>query len=232
MEFVSSPVSIKWNIRHYGVRAALRWLRRASAYHAWLRLTPQGRREMDFDSWHRVDTDGYASREQLGLPQDAIEYAPVRPRRFLTAMRRLRTDAGRFTFIDIGCGKGRALILASQVGFRRLIGVEYSADLAETARQNLARSGIPAEVLTDDACDFPFPPEPSVVYLYNPFWSPSIDILAENLSRSLAEHPRELYVVYLNPFCEEAFMRQPNLRLVHRSANELAIFRTSDLGPN
>jgi SAM-dependent methyltransferase len=220
---VSRPVSIVWNIRRYGIREGSRWLYRAASYHAWLHLTPAGHKELDFDRLHQSDTDGYSSKEELGLPTDSIHYAPVRPRRFELVIRKLPIQPSDFTFIDLGCGKGRALILAEDLGFKSIIGVEYSCSLSLSAKMNCPAT----EIYNMDAIDYRFPLKPSVVFLYNPFWSPTIDAVAANLNQSLSEHPRELWTVYLNPFCEAVFLRQSNLRLVSRAANDYAIFRNS-----
>ena len=39
----------------------------------------------------------------------------------------------QFEFVDIGCGKGRALIIANEIGFARVTGVEISPKLGEVA---------------------------------------------------------------------------------------------------
>jgi predicted RNA methylase len=44
---------------------------------------------------------------------------------------------GETTFVDIGSGKGRALIIAAEYAFKRIIGVEYSPSLATICRRNL-----------------------------------------------------------------------------------------------
>ena len=206
------------------VMGGARWLVRALSYRAWVKLTPSGHREAAFDEINDFETDGYVSREDLKLPADSIHYAPIKPRQFFAILSKLKIDPGTFTFIDIGCGKGRPLLLAQSMGFAKIIGVELSATLAEIARKNTARFG--AQIVAGNAAGFQFPAERSVVFLFNPFWSPTIDEFADNLSRSLAIYPRELYVVYVNPFCEPAFERQSCLTLMFRVSNYYAIYRS------
>ena len=75
-----------------------------------------------------------------------------------------------FTFVDIGCGKGRALLLAEEYPFRKIIGVEFSRRLAKIAAANAAKSARSAsQWFTPTPANFNFPPEPLVVFLYNPF---------------------------------------------------------------
>ncbi len=64
------------------------------------------------------------------------------------------------------------------------------------------------------------------MFLFNPFWSPTIDKFAENLSHSLSESPRDLYVVYVNPFCELVFDRQPTLAPMFGVRNYYRIYRS------
>lgn len=45
----------------------------------------------------------------------------------------------RATFIDIGCGEGRVLLMAAEHGFRKIIGIDLAADLCLTARGNVER---------------------------------------------------------------------------------------------
>jgi 16S rRNA G966 N2-methylase RsmD len=75
------------------------------------------------------------------------------------------------TFIDVGSGKGRVLIVAAEYPFRRVMGVEYSAELAAACRDNLERLNIAdkCEVVVRDAVDFKFPDENMLIFLYNPF---------------------------------------------------------------
>jgi hypothetical protein len=53
-----------------------------------------------------------------------------------------------------------------------------------------------------DVLDFDFPPEPLVLYLFNPLPEPALRALLERLSSSLSSHPRDAYVLYANPILE------------------------------
>jgi len=75
-----------------------------------------------------------------------------------------------YSFIDIGCGKGRPLKIASEFGFKKLIGVEYSASLAGSAVRTIKECGAQnAEIHIKDAADYKFPDGPLVLFMYNPF---------------------------------------------------------------
>ena len=109
------------------------------------------------------------------------------------------------TFIDLGCGKGRALLVAARLGFKQVIGVEFAHELAGNARKNLGVMRIPnAAVVEADAAEYRFPDSDMVVYLYNPFSKEVMEKVLENLRESLG---KRLYVIYKNPDldCAEIF---------------------------
>ncbi len=114
-------------------------------------------------------------------------------------------DWSRFTFVDLGCGKGRALLLASRAPFRQVLGIELDGDLAAIAQQNLLAFRAPWQqchslaVLHADATAIDLPPTPILLYLYHPFLAPALKRVLRRLERSLRQNPRELWLVYINP---------------------------------
>ena len=153
-----------------------------------------------FDTRHDVDTDGEIPVGQLGMPADiaaqAERYMPTEEGLLEAAVAFAGIEPTRFSFVDLGCGKGRPLILAAQLRFRRLIGVEIVPALANIARANLAQLGVAAEVHTGDAARFVFPPEPVVLFLFNPFKAAAIGAVIEALR---AARSPELVVIYHAP---------------------------------
>jgi SAM-dependent methyltransferase len=107
-------------------------------------------------------------------------------------------------FVDFGCGKGRVLYLAARYAFRRVVGVELRADIADLARRNLARQRHrfvcrDVEVVTSDARSFPIPDDMTVAYLFNPFPDPVFCDVLGRIRASLERRPRRLRLVYRNP---------------------------------
>ncbi len=80
-----------------------------------------------------------------------------------------------YSFVDLGSGLGRALLLASELPFREVIGVEVSPELVAGSRNNIetwtagGHARAPIRVQQQDARDFDFPRAPLLVFLYNPF---------------------------------------------------------------
>lgn len=211
-----------WIVKHRGLRGTLRWLRRSTPYYLWLYLTPDGRRELHFDRLHGVETEGLVPRWKMGDVGPnlchAVQYLPTKPKKFWAMLDSLPIDCSEFTFVDIGCGKGRVLLLAAEYPFRRIIGVEFVPELCEIARRNL---GDKAEVLCMDATAYQFPLEPLVIYLCNPFDGELMQRFAANLEASLEVCPRPVYVLYWNALYPEAFREWHTMRL---RREEYAIF--------
>jgi len=66
----------------------------------------------------------------------AVSYQPTKARPFQDLLRRLDLPAGG-TFVDVGSGKGRVLLLAARHPFKRVVGIEFSPSLCEQARRNI-----------------------------------------------------------------------------------------------
>ena len=107
-----------------------------------------------------------------------------------------------YTFIDLGSGKGRALLMAAPYAFKRIMGVEFMPEWHWVAQENIrklaaANPSAPAmKSLCMDARDFEFPPEPLVVYLFNPFPEPVFVAVMERLRQSALTTPRPLFLAY------------------------------------
>jgi len=129
------------------------------------------------------------------------EPTPVAQAEALLAASPLRPEDA--TFIDLGAGMGRVVLLAARRPFRAVIGVEISPALVEIARENLASARDPLRIVRDvkmvraDAAGYVFPRGHLVVYLYNPFRAPLLDTVLANLA-SRGER-REVIVLYHTP---------------------------------
>jgi SAM-dependent methyltransferase len=181
--------------------------------------TPERRRQhygdADYDWDHRVNTtSGAVSWRDRLLGVFHSPYQPTEPALFhemLDALRQqAQLDFREFTFIDLGSGKGRTLLLASDYPFRRILGVELLPALHRIARENLQKYSSESqkcfalESLCADATDYPFPAEPMLLYLFNPFPEPGLRRTLANLEESLRQNPRPVYLLYHNPVLEHA----------------------------
>lgn len=115
-------------------------------------------------------------------------------------LKNLPNSLSDYTFIDIGCGKGRTLILSRSYSFYRAIGVEFPLELVETAQKNLVtiNRNFPggASVVHQDAALYGFPRGPLVVYLYNPFGPEVMGKVIQNLVNQISSRADDCYVIY------------------------------------
>jgi len=171
-----------------------------------------------FDAAHGTDTAGVLVGRGLGpavtrgghlvVPYETTSAAAIR-----LPLDSLAVDFGERVFVDLGCGKGKPLMVAASYPFRRLIGVDISPACIAAARRNIARygpekiDGSRIQLLVQDVEDFEFPAEPMVIYLYNPFPGAVLEGLMARLEASLRERPRQAAIVYVNPHALSAITR-------------------------
>lgn len=164
----------------------------------------RARRQQDaFDLEHGTETSGLEPLWNLSIDSPNARYGEryeaTTAQELLAVLEFLRIPAKNFSFIDLGCGKGRTLIVAARFGFGKVIGVEFAQELAATAQANLVSQALHnAIVVQTDAAQFTFPAGGKVIYLYNPFSSEVLSHVLENL-RACSEEA--LYVVYKSPRC-------------------------------
>jgi len=102
--------------------------------------------------------------------------------------------------LDIGCGKGGAMITLAQFAFERVDGLEISPKLAHIARLNIRRLDIPnAAVFCADAADFTDIDPYTYIYMYNPFPEIVMRRVLDNILLSLKRRQRLLTMIYKNP---------------------------------
>lgn len=147
-------------------------------------------------------------------------YSGTEPNYFRRILDEFELDLSRFTFIDIGSGMGRALLLASEKPFRRIIGVEFARELHEIAESNIKKFRSPSQQCFDinsiceDGAVYELPNEPIICYLFNPFDREVFERVIANFEASLRSSPRELYVIYTNPMHNDLFQASPAFKQI------------------
>ena len=125
-----------------------------------------------------------------------------------------------FAFVDMGSGKGRALLIASEFAFAKIVGVELSANLHRIAQENIKLYSPASQPCTNfelncmNVVDYKYGPEPVVLFLFDPFGRETVRSVIANLEASLSENPREAYVVYVYPQFEDVLQGSRMLRRV------------------
>lgn len=179
------------------------------------RAAPCRKTPDDFDAKYGTDTSGIVQPWNLDIPDNtvgqAIQYGTVGAADFTKLLASLDIEHEQYSFIDLGSGKGRALLLASRFPFKQIIGVELSPQLQQTSWLNIRRfradwqQCINIVSRCQNATGFTFPTENAVLYLFNPFGAETLRAVVANLESSLRAAPRRIYVIYVKPVHKRVF---------------------------
>ncbi|MBD0278534.1 MAG: class I SAM-dependent methyltransferase [Flavisolibacter sp.] len=150
----------------------------------------------------------------------ANEYMPSDYVLLEKVLRELNRYTHNKTFLDIGCGRGRTLIVAAHYGFKDITGVEFIAAHCRHAQQQIKRKEHQFEAVTFhiecmDAVHYTIPGDVQTIFLYNPFNETVIDIVIKNILKSLSKNRRPLFVVYLSPVHKQHFINAGFTEIYH-----------------
>jgi SAM-dependent methyltransferase len=172
-----------------------------------------------FDQIHGTDTSGLVPARDLttGHPNDEhiTAYYGVAPSILRTLIDHWRqtnpphhiTD---YTFLDIGAGKGRAVLLASEFPFRQVIGVELNPAMATIARRNAyiwtrthaadptSSATAPIQIVQEDALSTALPNNPTLAFLFHPFEDPVLRLLLRRIETVFADRVGSFDLLYVN----------------------------------
>jgi SAM-dependent methyltransferase len=166
-----------------------------------------------FDAEYGVRTSGLIAGRHLksGHRHDrhATAYYGVAPSVFHSLIRRWRKSGPaaalrETTFVDLGAGMGRAVLLASELGFKAVVGVELNPTLVGIARKNMSiwraagRERGPMRVVEGDAVEFAFPDGPVMAFLFNPFGATVLRRVLTAWRKRIAERAGDLDLLYVN----------------------------------
>ncbi|WP_263367249.1 class I SAM-dependent methyltransferase [Edaphobacter bradus] len=186
-----------------------------------------------FDQIHGTDTSGLVPAADLftGHPNDdhVTAYYGVAPSILRALVEQWRETPpphppATYTFLDLGAGKGRAVLLASEFRFREVVGVELNASMAAIAQHNVdlwthahatdstAQRISPIRVVHEDALNFELPATPTVVFLFHPFEDPVVAALLRRIESAFARRPGDLDILYVNAEHVATLDRHPGFR--------------------
>lgn len=163
----------------------------------------------EFDLQYNVETYTPVEVDDLdvasNMKSESNRFQSIYEELFEQAFSHVKIDYSIYSFVDFGSGKGKALLLASLYPFRRVIGIEFSADLCNVCRRNLdifkptAQKTKSFEILCIDARQYEFSVEPTVFFFFNPFRGVLMENVIEHIALSIRNYPRPAWIVYCNP---------------------------------
>ena len=193
-----------------------------------------------FDFEFGTDTDGIREIGSLDIALSennlhANYYEPSPYHVTTKIFQNLSIDHTRFSFLDFGSRKGRVLLLASQLPFLSVIGLEFSQELCEVAKSNIAKtapskcSASRIECIHTDVMKYRILDNPLVCYFANPFDQVIMEAVVDRLVESLRDIPRELYVIYLNPEHRILFDNSGLWDVISESENSLGMINEMEV---
>lgn len=162
--------------------------------------------DRSFDRRHGTETSRVVPLPALDIPSRnagrGMFYEPIPPRVFRLAMRHLLIAHEQFTFLDFGSGKGRAVLLASELPFAEVIGVEFSPELHRIAQRNLAvvrnlrRRCSRVTLICDDVVDYRVPSANLVLFFFDPFDQAVLSRVLDNVAGAVKGTTHRVHIVY------------------------------------
>jgi hypothetical protein len=188
----------------------------------------------DFDRRYGTDTWREAKLNELAIDSPNVKFGihyTTPPVALVTeAFSKLKIRHEDFTFIDMGSGKGMAMLLASSYPFVKIVGVEFSGKLIEIAKSNVGKYSDPGqkcknfEFVHVDATEYPIPAVPLVIEFSNPFIKDVMRTVVDRLETSLRDSPREVWILYINPV-EHQMFDESRLLTRYEHNVEYAVYR-------
>ena len=164
--------------------------------------------DLYFDWKYNLDTVTWISHENLikenNIAKYSGHYQGTNAYLVKTLLKRLNLSKDR-TFVDIGSGKGRILLLAHHYGFNAVKGIELSQQLHDISKKNIqsftskTKSKPNIALFNIDATTYKFNKKDSIIFMYNPFNGIIFEMVIQNLKQSLLDHPRKMTIIYMNP---------------------------------
>jgi len=166
--------------------------------------------DSNYDDRNSTDTASPIRNEELEMPDSEAQKHATRyltaPERFIYyVLSHLDINYQEYDFVDIGCGKGRVLLVASRFPFRSIYGIELSQKALKIAENNIRtyRSAdqkcFDIQIRNEDARCF----EPSIAntvyYFFRPFDTVTLDTVMTKIASKLRGQGKAIYVVCVWP---------------------------------
>lgn len=168
----------------------------------------------------RFGTDTSAPTFERNQKTSVHFYVPTTASIIYEIIGSLDLHPNEFTFVDMGSGKGRALLVASEFAFKKIVGIEISDELHRIAERNVelfkpaTQQCSEFELKCMDALDYSYGDEPLVLFLFDPFGREILGKILAKLDASLRSTPREAYVVYVYPQYEDLLSNCSSIRKI------------------
>lgn len=175
-------------------------------------------RAKENDRRFRSDCDfsGWMSPEEAGFSEEVgNQYQPTTDK--LVKVLRHFSIGEDDSILDIGCGKGKAMYLMSQLPFGKIRGYDISEKLVDIANENFDRLGTKqCHAVQGNALEYKDYDEFNYFFIFNSFPEEVFRVMIRHLMDSLYRHPRRCIFIYLHPVCHNYLIQNTPFRLVYK----------------
>ncbi len=172
------------------------------------------RKEWSGEKKYRINSTSSSNLSRFNITghqlAHATEYMPVNYFTIEHLFKHLPQKAKQGVFLDIGCGKGRAMCVAAHYGFQRVKGIDFAKEMIDAAEKNLSATkkihpSLEYQLSWADISTLGIEKTVTTIFLFNPFDEILLKTVLQKIDASLKADPRKLYVLYASPRHEEVF---------------------------
>ena len=141
-------------------------------------------------------------------PYEAVNYYLLE-----TLLKTFRKLSENTSIIDLGSGKGRAMVVATHFGYTNITGIEFARELCEISSENMKKiqhkfPGIHWKIINDNVENYAIEANDSVFFMFNPFTGEVLRLFLEKLERSCRQFPRTTWFIYASPLYKQLLMNK------------------------
>lgn len=166
-----------------------------------------------FDFKYGTDTAASVSLAEFSILSQnktkGIIYQPASVRPLIKLLGEITFPGNQNTFVDVGSGKGKVVLVAALFNFTRVVGIEFSKELCEIARRNVSifksrtDCKTPMEIFHTDALEYNFYGDESIFYMANPFDGYVMEKFLSRLKEYVLRKSGRIFLLYQNPVCRD-----------------------------
>ena len=141
-------------------------------------------------------------------PYEAVNYYMLE--KLVKSFRILSSES---SIIDLGCGKGRVMVVAAHSGFKKITGIDFAKELCDEAVLNMNRAqdrfhDTSWKIIHGNVLDYSIMADDTVFFMFNPFVEATLNQFLDNLEQSCKQFPRKTWFLYASPVHVSALQKR------------------------
>jgi ribosomal protein L11 methylase PrmA len=150
-----------------------------------------------------------ATHAQIGISEsDGIAHAATGSVELAEAYLALGLRNRIHSVLDIGCGKGAALIAFHRLGVQGLYGIDLSSSVIEICESNLKKLQITADVKQMNATRIDNSPNVDLIYTFNSLPRHTLGLLLDRICEHVEQNRNGLLILFSNLQDEDLIVKR------------------------